>query len=212
METIDVGLLSLVPPIIAIVLALCTKEVISSLIIGILSGGLIYALNTGGGIVEMSAISFGAMAETVGSPGKFNIILFLALLGALVCVVTKAGGSRAYGNWASTKIKNKKLAQLATSFLGVLIFIDDYFNCLTVGTVMKPVTDKYNVSRAKLAYIIDATAAQSVLLPPFPVGQLPWVRPFTKPGPSPTNCRHSLPPFLITCMPFCPSLWLLCYR
>lgn len=166
METIDVGLLSLVPPIIAIVLALCTKEVISSLIIGILSGGLIYALNTGGGIVEMSAISFGAMAETVGSPGKFNIILFLALLGALVCVVTKAGGSRAYGNWASTKIKNKKLAQLATSFLGVLIFIDDYFNCLTVGTVMKPVTDKYNVSRAKLAYIIDATAAPVCIIAP----------------------------------------------
>ncbi|MGL6294429.1 MAG: Na+/H+ antiporter NhaC family protein, partial [Eubacterium aggregans] len=166
METIDVGLLSLVPPIIAIVLALCTKEVISSLIIGILSGGRIYALNTGWGIVEMSAISFGAMAETVGSPGKFNIILFMALLGALVCVVTKAGGSRAYGNWASTKIKNKKLAQLATSFLGVLIFIDDYFNCFTVGTVMKPVTDKYNVSRAKLVYIIDATAALVCIIAP----------------------------------------------
>lgn len=166
METIDVGLLSLLPPIIAIVLALCTKEVISSLIIGILSGGLIYALNTGGGLVEMSSVSFGVMAETVGSPGKFNIILFLALLGALVYIVTMAGGSRAYGEWASSKIKNKKLAQLATSFLGVLIFIDDYFNCLTVGTVMKPVTDKYNVSRAKLAYIIDATAAPVCIIAP----------------------------------------------
>ncbi|CAK7031396.1 MAG: hypothetical protein EUB_00295 [Eubacterium sp.] len=166
METIDVGFLSLLPPIIAIVLALCTKEVISSLLIGILSGGLIYALNTGGGIIEMSSVAFGVTAETVGSPGKFNIILFLALLGALVYVVTMAGGSRAYGNWASTKLKSKRSAQLATSFLGMLIFIDDYFNCLTVGTVMKPVTDKYNVSRAKLAYIIDATAAPVCIIAP----------------------------------------------
>lgn len=166
METIDVGFLSLLPPIIAIVLALITKEVISSLLIGILSGGLIYALHTGGGIVEMSSIAFGVTADTVGSPGKFNIILFLALLGALVYVVTKAGGSKAYGNWASTKLKSKRSAQLATSFLGVLIFIDDYFNCLTVGTVMKPVTDKYRVSRAKLAYIIDATAAPVCIIAP----------------------------------------------
>ena len=137
METIDVGFLSLLPPIIAIALALCTKEVISSLLIGILSGGLIYALNTGGGIIEMSSVAFGVTAETVGSPGKFNIILFLALLGALVYVVTMAGGSRAYGNWASTKLKSKRSAQLATSFLGMLIFIDDYFNCLTVGIPRK---------------------------------------------------------------------------
>lgn len=166
METIDVGFLSLLPPIIAIILALCTKEVISSLVIGILSGGLIYALNTGGGIIEMSSVSFGVLAETVGSPGKFNIILFLGLLGALVYVVTMAGGSRAYGNWAATKLKTKRSAQLATSFLGMLIFIDDYFNCLTVGTVMKPVTDKYKVSRAKLAYIIDATAAPICIIAP----------------------------------------------
>ncbi|MDO4288366.1 MAG: Na+/H+ antiporter NhaC family protein [Eubacterium sp.] len=166
METINVGFLSLLPPIIAIVLALCTKEVISSLLIGILSGGLIYALNTGGGIIEMGSIAFGVTAETVGSPGKFNIILFLGLLGALVYVVTQAGGSRAYGNWASTKLKSKRSAQLATSLLGMLIFIDDYFNCLTVGTVMKPVTDKYNVSRAKLAYIIDATAAPICIIAP----------------------------------------------
>ncbi len=166
METIDVGFLSLVPPLIAIALALITKEVISSLIIGILSGGLIYALSTGGGLIEMTSVSFGVMADTVGSPGKFNIILFLALLGALVYVVTKAGGSRAYGTWATQKLKSKRSAQLATSFLGMIIFIDDYFNCLTVGTVMKPVTDKYNVSRAKLAYLIDATAAPICIIPP----------------------------------------------
>ena len=166
METIDVGFLSLVPPLIAIALALITKEVISSLIIGILSGGLIYALSTGGGLIEMTSVSFGVMADTVGSPGKFNIILFLALLGALVYVVTKAGGSRAYGTWATQKLKSKRSAQLATSFLGMIIFIDDYFNCLTVGTVMKPVTDKYNVSRAKLAYLIDATAAPICIIAP----------------------------------------------
>ena len=106
------------------------------------------------------------MAKTVGTPDKFNIILFLALLGALVCVVTKAGGSQAYGAWATQKIRSKRSAELATSFLGVLIFIDDYFNCLTVGTVMKPVTDKYHISRAKLAYIIDTTAAPVCIIAP----------------------------------------------
>ncbi len=166
METIDVGFLSLVPPLIAIALALMTKEVISSLLIGILSGCFIYAVNTGGGIIEMGALTFGIMSDTVGSPGKFNIILFLALLGALVYIVTLAGGSRAYGNWAATKLKSKRSAELSTSLLGGLIFIDDYFNCLTVGTVMKPVTDKYKVSRAKLAYIIDATAAPICIIAP----------------------------------------------
>lgn len=166
MQTLDVGFLSLIPPILAIVLALISKEVISSLLIGILAGGLIYAVNTGGGIVEMAETSFEVMANTVGSPDKFNIILFLALLGALVYVVTKAGGSRAYGDWAAKKMKSRKTAQLATSALGVLIFIDDYFNCLTVGTVMKPITDKFKISRAKLAYIIDATAAPVCIIAP----------------------------------------------
>ncbi|MGL4606950.1 MAG: Na+/H+ antiporter NhaC family protein [Eubacteriaceae bacterium] len=166
METVNVGILSILPPLIAIVLALLTKEVISSLLIGILSGSLIYAIASGGGIIEMGAVAFEQMANTVGSPGKFNIILFLALLGALVYVVTLAGGSSAYGNWACTKLKSKKSALLATSFLGAIIFVDDYFNCLTVGTVMKPVTDKYNVSRAKLAYIIDSTAAPICIIAP----------------------------------------------
>lgn len=157
MEAIDVGFLSILPPIIAIGLALLTKEVISSLIIGILSGTFIYALNTGGGIVKTVSVTFELMAERMGANAP--IILFLAFLGALVAVVTMAGGSRAYGNWAGSKIKSRSGAQLATSALGALIFIDDYFNCLTIGTVMRPVTDKHRISRAKLAYIIDATAA-----------------------------------------------------
>ena len=166
LETVDVGILSIIPPIIAIVLALITKEVISALLIGILSGTLIYVVSSGGGIVEMGTVAFSLMAETVGEPGKFNIILFLGLLGALVYVVTIAGGSRAYGNWAATKLKSRRTAQLATSALGVIIFVDDYFNCLTVGTVMKPVTDKYQISRAKLAYIIDSTAAPICIIAP----------------------------------------------
>ncbi|MDK2904565.1 MAG: tetracycline resistance efflux pump, partial [Eubacteriaceae bacterium] len=166
METIDVGLLSIVPPLVAIILALLSKEVISSLLIGILSGSLIYAIATDGGIIKMSTTAFTIMAETVGAPGKFNILLFLALLGSLVYLVTLAGGSRAYGNWACTKLKSKRSALLATSLLGAIIFVDDYFNCLTVGTVMKPVTDKYRVSRAKLAYIIDSTAAPICIIAP----------------------------------------------
>jgi len=163
MEAIQVGFLSLLPPIIAISLALITKEVISSLMIGILSGTLIYSLNTGfNPIVGTVDTTFKLMASKI----DMNILLFLALLGALVAVVTMAGGSRAYGQWASSKLKSKRSALLATSALGALIFIDDYFNCLTVGTVMKPVTDKYNISRAKLAYIIDATAAPICIIAP----------------------------------------------
>lgn len=164
MEAIDVGFLSIIPPIIAIGLALLTKEVISSLIIGILSGTFIYAINTGGGLVKTLDVTFGLMAERMGA--NASIILFLAFLGALVAVITMAGGSRAYGNWASSKIKSRKGAQLATSALGALIFIDDYFNCLTIGTVMKPVTDKHYISRAKLAYIIDSTAAPICIIAP----------------------------------------------
>ena len=163
MEPVFVGWLSLLPPIIAIGLALITKEVISSLMIGILSGALIYALNTGlNPVVGVAETTFKLMAGRM----DVNILLFLALLGALVVVMQMAGGSRAYGRWASSKLKSKRSALLATSALGALIFIDDYFNCLTVGTVMKPVTDKYGVSRAKLAYIIDATAAPICIIAP----------------------------------------------
>ncbi|MGL5675643.1 MAG: Na+/H+ antiporter NhaC family protein [Cellulosilyticaceae bacterium] len=164
MEAIDVGLLSILPPIIAIVLALVTKEVISSLIVGILSGTLIYAFNTGGGVVKAIDVTFTLMAEKLGA--NASIILFLGFLGALVAVITMAGGSRAYGEWAGNKIKSKKGAQLGTSALGALIFIDDYFNCLTIGTVMRPVADKHGISRAKLAYIIDATAAPICIIAP----------------------------------------------
>ncbi len=168
MDCIDVGWLSVIPPILAIVLALITKEVISSLMVGILSGTLIYACYTASGplgiAVKTVENTFVVMSEKMAE--NVNIILFLCLLGALVAVISKTGASTAYGRWASRKLKGKRSAQLATAALGVLIFIDDYFNCLTVGTVMKPVTDKYRISRAKLAYIIDATAAPVCIIAP----------------------------------------------
>ncbi|QEH69071.1 Na+/H+ antiporter NhaC family protein [Cellulosilyticum sp. WCF-2] len=164
MDAIDVGWLSILPPVIAIVLALITKEVISSLIVGIFSGTLIYAFSTDGGIVKATDVTLTLMGEKLGD--NASIILFLGFLGALVAVITMAGGSRAYGEWAGNKIKTKKGAQLGTSLLGTLIFIDDYFNCLTIGTVMRPVIDKHHISRAKLAYIIDATAAPICIIAP----------------------------------------------
>ncbi len=163
MDSIYVGWLSLIPPIIAIGLALITKEVISSLIIGILSGTLIYSVATDANIIVGTVENtFKLMAGKI----DVNILLFLALLGALVVVINMAGGSRAYGKWASAKLRSKPSSMLATAVLGVLIFIDDYFNCLAVGTVMKPVTDKHKISRAKLAYIIDATAAPICIIAP----------------------------------------------
>ena len=163
MEPIYVGALSLLPPIIAIVLALITKEVISSLMMGILSGTLIYAVASGmNPIVGTVETSFKLMSTKI----DVNIILFLALLGALVAVMAKADGTRAYGQWAARKLKSKRSSLLATAALGAVIFIDDYFNCLTVGTVMKPVTDKHKVSREKLAYVIDATAAPICIIAP----------------------------------------------
>ncbi len=163
MESVSVGWLSILPPVIAIVLALVTKEVISSLLIGILSGTLIYSIAAGlNPVVGTVETTFSLM----GSRIDVDILLFLALLGALVCVMGRAGGVRAYGQWASQKLKTKRSSLLATSLLGILIFIDDYFNCLTVGTVMKPVTDKYNVSREKLAYVIDSTAAPICIMAP----------------------------------------------
>ena len=164
MDAINVGILSLVPPVLAIVLALITKEVISSLIVGIFSGALIYAFHTDGGVVEAIDVTINMMSSKLGE--NTSIILFLGFLGALVAVITMAGGSKAYGDWAGRKISKKWGAQLGTSALGALIFIDDYFNCLTIGTVMRPVTDKFKISRAKLAYIIDATAAPICIIAP----------------------------------------------
>lgn len=168
MDSIDVGILSIIPPIIAIGLALITKEVISSLIIGILSGTLIHSLFTTSGFFAVTSKTFKTTLDLMSSKlsDNANIILFLAFLGTIVVIITRAGGSKAYGDWASKKIKTRAGAKLATSALGSLIFIDDYFNCLTIGTVMKPVTDKHRISHAKLAYIIDATAAPICIIAP----------------------------------------------
>ena len=157
-------ILSLLPPVIAIVLALITKEVYSSLIIGIIVGGVIYAGGNFEGVIK-HVISDG-FVNSLADSYNMGILIFLVLLGTLVSMMNKAGGSAAFGRWASKHIKSRIGAQLATMALGVLIFIDDYFNCLTVGSVMRPVTDRNNVSRAKLSYLIDATAAPVCIIAP----------------------------------------------
>ena len=150
---------SLVPPLLAIVLALVTKEVYSSLFIGVAMGALLYT-----GFHPWNA--FVAFFDIMKNSMNLNILIFDVLLGMIIVLMSKSGGSAAYGKWAGTKIKSKKSAMLATTGLGVLIFVDDYFNCLTVGSVMRPVTDRFKVSRAKLAYIIDATAAPVCIIAP----------------------------------------------
>ncbi len=152
---------SLIPPIVAIALALATKEVYLSLLVGILSGAFLFV---GANPVIAVETVIGIMGEKIG--GNINIVLFLAFLGIVVALITKSGASKAYGEWAARSIKSRKGSLLATTFLGALIFVDDYFNCLTVGTVMRPVTDKQKVTRAKLAYIIDATAAPICIIAP----------------------------------------------
>ena len=152
---------TLLPPIIAIALALITKEVYSSLLIGILAGALLY---TGFNPLHAVETTFEIMGGKLGD--NINICIFLVLLGILVSLVTKSGASRAYGEWAVKTIKSRRGASFATSFLGIFIFVDDYFNCLTVGSVMRPITDKHNISRVKLAYIIDATAAPVCIIAP----------------------------------------------
>lgn len=155
---------ALVPPIVAIVLALITKEVYSSLFIGIIVGGLFYSGFSFEG--TMNHIFSDGLIASLADPYNVGIIIFLVFLGIIVALMNKAGGSAAFGNWASTHIKTRVGAQLATVLLGCLIFVDDYFNCLTVGSVMRPVTDRHNVSRAKLAYLIDATAAPVCIIAP----------------------------------------------
>ena len=163
MEPFNAGWLSIVPPIVAIALALITKEVLSSLVLGILTGTLIYTIGMDGNVLMGTLES----AFTVmGNKVDFNILIFCSLLGALVYVVAMSGGTKAYGNWAVKRIKGRKSALAATTGLGALIFIDDYFNCLTVGTVMRPICDRYNIARAKLAYIIDSTAAPVCIIAP----------------------------------------------
>lgn len=150
---------SLVPPLLAIILALVTKEVYSSLFIGVAVGALLYT-----GFHPWNA--FIALFDIMKSSMNLNILIFDVLLGMIIVLMSRSGGSAAYGKWAGDKIKSKKSAMLATTGLGILIFVDDYFNCLTVGSVMRPVTDRYKVSRAKLAYIIDATAAPVCIIAP----------------------------------------------
>lgn len=150
---------SLVPPILAIGLALITKEVYSSLFIGVAVGALLCT-----GFHPWNA--FVTLFDVMKNSMNLNILIFDVLLGMIIVLMTKSGGSAAYGNWAGKRIKSKRSALLATTGLGVLIFVDDYFNCLTVGSVMRPVTDRYKVSRAKLAYIIDATAAPVCIIAP----------------------------------------------
>ena len=163
----DIGtygtIVALLPPIIAIALALITKEVYSSLFIGILSGALLYSNFNLWGMVTNS---FGVMVSKLADSWNVGILIFLVVLGMMVSLVNKAGGSAAYGRWAQTHIKNRVGALISTAVLGMLIFIDDYFNCLTVGSVMRPVTDKHQISRAKLAFIIDATAAPVCIIAP----------------------------------------------
>ena len=155
---------SLLPPVIAIALALITKEVYSSLFIGILMGGLLWSNFSFEGTV-LHAFSDGIVAS-LSDGYNVGILVFLVILGTMVCLMNKAGGSAAFGRWAKKNIKSRAGSQLATILLGCLIFIDDYFNCLTVGSVMRPITDKQNVSRVKLAYLIDATAAPICIIAP----------------------------------------------
>ena len=153
---------SLFPPVVAIGLALLTKEVYSSLFVGILVGGLLATKFNPIHTID-SVTTDGFISAVSGTAGIF---IFLVLLGIVVALLNKAGGSRAFGNWAAKHVKTKVGAALATFAFGVLIFIDDYFNCLTVGAVMRPVTDKTKMSRSKLAYIIDATAAPVCMIAP----------------------------------------------
>ena len=155
---------SLLPALVAIVLALITKEVYSSLFIGILFGGLLYSGFNIAATLEHVFVE--GMIGQLSDAWNVGILIFLVILGIMVQMMNKAGGSAAFGRWASEHVKSKVGAQFATIVLGVLIFIDDYFNCLTVGSVMRPVTDKFNISREKLAYLIDATAAPICIIAP----------------------------------------------
>jgi Na+/H+ antiporter NhaC len=164
LETIDAGLWSVVPPLLAIGLALATKEVVFSLMTGIVSGVLIYVFKTGLGLGGFFPVIVRALVSNVGK--NVAMVVFLSLLGALVALMARAGGARAYGVWATAKLSTKRSASLMTALLGMIIFIDDYFNCLTIGTVMRPVTDRQRLSREKLSYFIDSTAAPVCVIAP----------------------------------------------
>ena len=163
MEPYSAGFLSLLPPVLAVILALKTKEVYSSLIFGILCGALLYCSQSGGNpLIRPAEVTL----EILSAKFDLKIAIFCALLGALISVINASGGIREYGKWARKKLQTRRKALFSTMFLGILIFIDDYFNCLTVGTVMKPVTDAQKISREKLAFIIDSTAAPICIIAP----------------------------------------------
>ncbi len=174
-ETVQESVWSLLPALIAIILALVTKEVYSSLFIGIVSGALLYSgfhleqtilhVFCHTVVQDGEEVTYG-MISVLTDSYNVGILIFLVILGIMVQLMNRSGGSTAFGNWATKRIKSRTGAQLATIFLGVLIFIDDYFNCLTVGSVMRPVTDKHKISRAKLAYLIDSTAAPVCIIAP----------------------------------------------
>ncbi len=157
-------IMALMPPIIAIILALVTKEVYSSLFIGIVTAGLL--VSEFKPVATLNTVLNDGFISSLADSWNVGILIFLVLLGIVVALVNTAGGSRAFGNWAKKHIKTRVGAQLATFVLGVLIFVDDYFNCLTVGSVMRPVTDSHKISRAKLSYLIDATAAPICMIAP----------------------------------------------
>ena len=163
-ELIETGIWSVLPPLVAITLALVTKEVYSSLFFGLVSGVAIYSIAGGKTAVDAVVAMFDMMCSKIAE--NAYMILFLALLWAVVMLVSKSGGSEAYGRWAEKRLKSKRGASFAAFFLGILIFIDDGFNCLTVGTVMRPVFDRARISREKLAYILDATAAPICIIAP----------------------------------------------
>lgn len=163
-ETVQQTFWALIPPIVAISLALATKEVYSSLFVGVVTGGLLYSGFSFEGTINH--VYTDGVVKVLSDSYNVGILIFLVILGIIVSLMNKSGGSAAFGRWAQTKIKNRVGAQLATIGLGALIFIDDYFNCLTVGSVMRPVTDKFQISRAKLAYLIDSTAAPICIIAP----------------------------------------------
>ncbi|NPD30969.1 sodium:proton antiporter [Eggerthellaceae bacterium zg-1084] len=167
-DLLATGAWSIVPPLLALALAIVSKEVYSSLLVGVLSGLLIYEFALDGPSVSSAITAFTliphVMAEQIAGNG--GLILFLALLGALVVVIATAGGSRAYAEFVSTRVKNARMAQILAAVLGIIIFVDDYFNCLTVGAVMRPVTDRFRISHEKLAWIIDSTAAPVCIIAP----------------------------------------------
>lgn len=156
---------SIVPPLVAIVLALVTKEVYSSLFLGVLSGAILFVAKPDITAIMSHMLNKGIIASLSDSY-NVGILVFLVVLGILVALMNKSGGSKAFGDWAANKVRSRAAAQYSTIGLGLLIFVDDYFNCLTVGSVMKPVTDRFNISRAKLAYLIDSTAAPVCIIAP----------------------------------------------